>query len=168
MDAEAALIERQEQFRYALASLASGVSVVTCVGDSEVDHAMTASAVTSVSLDPPLVLACVSRTARFWEAISSVEHWAVSVLSARAQQHAQWLATPGRPLAGQLDRVPHRRSTRGYALLDESLAWLECTTSEVVRAGDHDIFIGSVDCATRSEANDPLLYWRREYYALEK
>ena len=88
---------------------------------------MTANAIASVSLRPPLILVAVERTTRFWQAVQQPELTGrVSVLAQDARDHAAWLATSGRPLAGQLDRVPHRRSERGIALIEQSLAWLEC------------------------------------------
>ena len=75
----------QELFRHAMGSLVSTVTVVTCVEDG-FDHAMTASAVSSVSMEPPIILVCVSRSARFWTAIRQADHWAVSVLS----QEGRW------------------------------------------------------------------------------
>lgn len=152
-------------FRDALGSLAGGINVVSCRVAGE-DHAMTATAVVSVSLEPPLVLCCVSRTSRFWEAISAVDRWSVSILAAAATPHARWLATSGRPLAGQLDRVPHHRGENGCALIDESLAWLECTTESQAQAGDHDIVIGRVDAARLGPGTEPLVYWRSNYTSL--
>lgn len=153
------------EFRRVLGSFATGVAVVTCVADG-IDHAMTANAVSSVSLRPPLILVSVARTARFWEAIHATRQWSVSLLTAAARDHAAWFATSGRPLQGQLDRVPHHRGAHGIALLDQSLAWLECRTYQVVPAGDHDIVIGEVE-SLRMGADDPaLLYWHSTYRAL--
>lgn len=155
----------EPDFRRALASFATGVTVVTCVHEG-IDHAMTANAVSSVSLDPPLVMVAVERTTRFWEAVHGQRYWGMSVLAATAQPHAVWLSTPGRPLPGQLDRVPHHRGSRGVALVDDALAWLECRTSQVVQAGDHDIFLGEVERATVAAEGDPLVYWRKRWWDL--
>jgi flavin reductase (DIM6/NTAB) family NADH-FMN oxidoreductase RutF len=158
------MTELADRFRSAIGSLAGGVCVVTCRVGSD-DHAMTATALTSVSMHPPLMLVCVSRTARFWEAMSATEHWAVSMLTADASDHATWLAKKGRPLAGQLEQVPHRRSVNGVALLQQSCAWVECETDSQVRAGDHDIFIGAVTDAVKGPGDSPLVYWRSAYKA---
>lgn len=155
----------ESDFRHALGSLAGGINVVSCCVAGE-DHAMTATAVVSVSLEPPLVLCCVSRSSRFWEAISAVDRWSLSILAAAALPHARWLATSGRPLAGQLDGVPHHRGDNGCALIDDSLAWLECSTQTQTRAGDHDIVIGRVDSARLGTSTDPLVYWRSRYTSL--
>ena len=157
--------EAQELFRHAMGSFASGVTVVSCVAGGT-DHVMTASAVSSVSLDPPLILVCVNRSARFYAAISEAQTWAVSVLSADAKAHAKWFATSGRQLAGQLDSVPHHRTAAGTAVLDQTLATLECETQQQSRAGDHDIVIGAVTSVGRGLGQAPLLYWRTQYREL--
>lgn len=149
-------------FRQVMGSLAGGVTVISCRVNGQ-DHAMTATAVTSVSLSPPLILVCVARAARFWEAISSADHWAVSVLAGQAEPHAAWLATPGRPLVAQLDQVPHHRSAAGCALLDDALGWVECRTHSQTQVGDHDIVVGEVMSATMGDGTDPLIYWRSHY-----
>ena len=155
----------QGLFRHAMGSLPAGVTVVTCLRDG-VDRAMTASAVSSVSMDPPMILVCVDRKARFWAAIGEADHWAVSILAQEGKPHAEWLATSGRELAGQLDNVPHGRTRHGNAVLAESLAVLECSTVERIHAGDHDVFIGRVEWVERGEGQDPLLYWRSQYRRL--
>lgn len=155
-----------ELFRAAMGSFASGVTVVTCTRGGA-DHAMTASAFSSVSMDPPIVLICVNRHQRFWRAISEAESWAVSILDQAAQPHANWLATSGRPLVGQLKDVPHSRTRLGNPILEQSLARFECSTIEQIRAGDHDIFLGEVLWADRGTGTDPLIYWRSAYRKLE-
>lgn len=159
--------DTQRLFKYAMGSFPSGVTVVSCLRDG-VDRAMTASAVSSVSMDPPMILVCVSRSARFWTAIGAADRWAVSILAQEGQPHAEWLATPGRELAGQLDQVPHRRTRHGNAVLTDSLAVLECMTVQQIHAGDHDVFVGLVEWVGRGEGRDPLLYWRSRYQRLEQ
>src|SRR5688500_5531111 len=110
-----------DAFRRAVGRFPTGVTVVTTCSDG-IDHAMTASAVTSVSLDPVLVLVCVEKDARFHDAVLDSGKWAVSVLSASGRRAAEWFATRGRPLGGQLDRFPHRRGTARGAALDRKRA----------------------------------------------
>lgn len=152
------------QFRRAVGRFATGVCVVTTFVDSH-DHAMTANAFTSVSLDPLLVLVCVETDARFHDAVVDSGRWGVSVLDATARPEAEWLATPGRPLLGQLEMVAHHRGpVTGVALLDHSLATLECLTRDVHPAGDHSIVVGEVVGVALVEGNTgPLVYHRSGY-----
>ena len=79
-------------FRRAMGRFATGVTVLTTrTGDH--DHAMTASALTSVSLEPLLVLVCVEREARFHDAVVEAGIWGISVLSSHDRPAADWLAT---------------------------------------------------------------------------
>jgi flavin reductase (DIM6/NTAB) family NADH-FMN oxidoreductase RutF len=153
----------QTVFRGALSRFASGVTVVTTVVDG-VDHAMTASAFTSVSLEPPQVLVCSQRTSRFHEAVLESGIWAVSILSDRGRAASAWFANRGRALEGQFDDVPHHRGALGVPLLDASLAWLECRTIGVHDGGTHSILVGEVTwAAAQDEDDDPLLYYRSHY-----
>lgn len=150
-------------FRGALGRFASGVTVVSTVRDG-VDHAMTASAFTSVSLDPPLVLVCSHKTSRFHEAVLATGVWGVSILAEEGIATSAWLAHRGRPLEDQLKGIAFHRGLSGVALLDESLAWLECTTETVHDGGDHAIVVGAVTgAAVRDDIDDPLLYYRSHY-----
>ncbi|MCU1679085.1 MAG: flavin reductase [Frankiales bacterium] len=153
----------QAAFRGALGRFASGVTVVTTVLDG-VDHAMTASAFTSVSLDPPLVLVCSHKSSRFHDAVLDSAMWGVSILAEEGTGASAWFAHKGRPLETQFDGIPHHRGESGTVLLDESLAWLECTTETVVDGGDHTILVGAVTAArVRDDIDDPLLYYRSHY-----
>jgi flavin reductase (DIM6/NTAB) family NADH-FMN oxidoreductase RutF len=146
---------------------ASGVTVVTARAGS-IDHAMTANAFTSVSLDPMLVLVCVEQEARFHDAVTETGEWGVSVLDGSARAASEWLATRGRPLHGQLDRVPHHRGpVTGAALLDQSLATLECRTVATYPGGDHTIVLGEVvSVATRDSDDGGLVHFRGRYERL--
>ena len=151
-------------FRQTLGRFPTGVCVVTCLADGH-DHAMTANSLTSVSLEPLLVLVCVETETRFHEAVLSAGEWAVSVLTAAARPAAAWLATRGRPLAGQLDPVAHHRGRHtGAALLDDALAWLEVRTVAVHPAGDHSIVVGEVLGLGMSDGSDSALTFFRGRY----
>lgn len=154
--------------RAAAGRFATGVAVVTTVAPDGTDHAMTANAFASVSLDPLLVLVCVERDTRFHDAVLAAQHWAVSVLAADARETAVWLATKGRPLAGQLERVPHRRgSATGAAVLEGALAAVECRTWATYPGGDHTIVVGEVLAIDLpAQAPPPLLFHASRYAQL--
>lgn len=156
-----------DEFRRVAGLLATGITVVTTVVDGA-DHAMTANSFTSVSLDPLLVLVCVERETRFHDALVASGQWAVSVLDASARETAVWLATKGRLLEGQLDRVPHLRApVTGAAVVEGSLAFFECSTEATHPGGDHTIFVGRVLAVDTPDPDGrPLLYYRRRYTGL--
>ena len=151
-------------YRRAVGHFASGVTVVTTVA-SGVDHAMTASAFVSVSLEPILVLVCVDKDARFRDAVMESGTWGASILAVGQRRAADWFAMKGRPLIGQLDRFPHHRGElTGAALLDDAVAWLECRTTAVHDGGDHDIVVASVISAREVDRDGaPLVHHRGRY-----
>jgi flavin reductase (DIM6/NTAB) family NADH-FMN oxidoreductase RutF len=156
----------RDRFRLAMGRFASGVTVLTTLTQGH-DHAMTANAVTSVSMDPMLVLACVEVDARFHDAVTESGLWGISVLSADQRPTAEWLATQGRPLHGQLDRVPHHRGSTGVALLDGALATIECQTTAIHPAGDHSIVVGEVvSLGVAEHPGAALMYYRSRYGSL--
>lgn len=154
-------------FRRVVGHFASGVTVVTTVAGPlgrRTDHAMTASAFTSLSLEPLLVLVCVDTEARFRDAVLESGTWGVSILGLAHRRAAEWFAMKGRPLIGQLDLYPHHRGSTGAALLDGAVAWLECRTHAVHDGGDHDIVVGAVISALEGDRDgEPLLYHRGRY-----
>lgn len=162
-------------FRAVLGRFASGVTVVSTVHRG-LDHAMTASAFSSVSLDPPLVAVFVNRRNRFHDAVVASRRWAVSILAESGQDAASWFASSGRPEPGQFDRVDHvRGELTGAPLVRDSIGWLECETWAEYDGGDHLILVGRVvsarvlpdDTDTGPEGWDrPLVYHRSHYAAL--
>lgn len=136
--------ELVERYRATIGRHAAGVSVVS-MRHGSLDLAMTATAVASVSLRPPMVLFCVHTDARMREVLDEVDTWAVSLLDGTAGVAADRLAAPGRPAFGQLIGVPHHRGDHsGAALVDAAQGWLECRTAWVRNAGDHDVVVGEV------------------------
>lgn len=151
-------------YRRTVGRFATGICVVTSK-DAGIDHAMTVSSFSSVSLDPVLVLICVEIEARFHDAVLAAGFWGVSVLDGEGRGVADWLASRGRPLHGQLDRSPHHRGpVTGVALLDAATATLECRTQAVYPGGDHSIIVGEVVSAHASEEHETSLVHHRGSY----
>lgn len=150
--------------RDAMGCLATGVCVITTFSGGH-DVAMTANSVTSVSLDPPLVLVCIAKTARFRQAVLTSGRWGVSILDAGSHELSTQFATPGRDAVGQLSSVRFDRGPEtGVALLTSSVAQLECVTTAVHPAGDHDVVIGEVtSLAQLGPGKHPLLFHRGRY-----
>jgi flavin reductase (DIM6/NTAB) family NADH-FMN oxidoreductase RutF len=157
----------QVSFLQATGQFAGGIVVVT----TSAGHAMTVSAFTSVSLEPPLVLFCAEKIARFHDAVLAAGSWAVSILSEDAEKTARWLATRGRPLDGQLDGLAHHPGpVTGAPLLDGALVTLECQTDAVYDGGDHSIIVGQVTAVTSADeppSRGPLMYYAGSYRRLQ-
>jgi flavin reductase (DIM6/NTAB) family NADH-FMN oxidoreductase RutF len=156
-----------DTFRRAMGRFVTGVVMLT-TRTRDVDYAMTASAVTSVSLEPLLLLACIEREGRFHDAVLDAGFWGISVLSGGDRSAADWLATRGRPLHGQLDRIPHHHGLKtGVALSNDALSTFECRTTAVHPAGDHSIVVAAVVSVTSApHSGAALVYYRGRYGTL--
>lgn len=161
------MTEPADRFRAAMGRFATGVAVVTSRLDDH-DHAMTASSLTSVSLDPLLLLVCVENDARIHDAITNSGLVGVSILAGDQRSTATWLSTPGRPVQGQLDRVPHHPGTEtGVALVDGALAAMECRVEQVHVAGTHSIVVVEVvGMEIPGDIGPALLHYRGRYGTL--
>lgn len=154
-------------YRRVVGHFATGISVVTTRADG-VDHAMTVNSLTSVSLDPVLVLFCAEKVARFHDAVLSTGRWAVSILGAGAETTSRWFASRGRPLSDQLAATPFDRGEiTGAPVLRDAIGVLECRTRAVYDGGDHTIVLGDVLGASGTEAPArPLIHYRGAYRSL--
>lgn len=146
--------------REAMSRFATGVTVVTTRGADGEPLGTTASAVASLSLEPPLVLVCLAHTSRTLSALRAHEAFAVNVLSAEQGDLAVAFARSG-PCEAWGDEPPPVAAT-GVPLLGGALAALDCVLDDVLPGGDHAIVVGRV-LATElhSEPPDPLLTFRR-------
>ncbi|KYH46358.1 reductase [Branchiibius sp. NY16-3462-2] len=146
---------------------ATGVTILT-TRTTDIEHAMTANGVMSLSLEPVLLGASIEVDARFHDAVLEAGVWGVSILPSSATGTAQWLATRGRPLHNQLDRIPHVRGITGVALLSGALAHIECETTDTLRTGDHTLLVGHVvSVATGDDQSAALVYYRGQFGALQ-
>jgi flavin reductase (DIM6/NTAB) family NADH-FMN oxidoreductase RutF len=158
-----------EALRHVMGHFASGVTVATALLRG-IKHAMTATAVCSVSLDPPLVLVCVSKSSRFHRAITETENWCLSLLTVDQEPVAWHFSNRGRDLFSQFDHIPHSPSPfSGTPLIDGAMAWVECTTYGMHDGGDHTIVVGEIVRASGLPSHDdpnarpPLTYYRGAY-----
>ncbi|HYZ56557.1 MAG TPA: flavin reductase family protein [Streptosporangiaceae bacterium] len=154
------------QFRHAIGRFATGVTVVTSVGADGKPVGTTANAVSSLSLDPPLVLVCFDRESLTLHAVRAHGAFVINVLAAPQRQLSVNFARRG--LAAAWHGVRHRPGRTGSPRLDGVLAALECTVEHCLPGGDHEIVIGRVrDVETNGDDEAaPLLYWRGGYASL--
>ena len=150
-----------EDYRRALSHLAGGVVIVTTRGVDGEPRGMTATAVCSVSVEPPLVMACMSQAAMTHEAVDVSRVFALNFMPASARALAQQFA---RSSADKFAGVEIVEGTTGAPLIGGALAHCDCEVERSIAAGDHTIFIGHVLSArSREDGDRPLLYFRGEY-----
>ena len=152
-----------DEFRSVLGRFPSGVTVVTTTARDRSDQGMTVSAFCSVSLEPPLVLICIEKTASAYDALTTAPGFVVNILSASQEQIARRFSIVD---IDRFEGVGYSRSQNGFAVLDDVLGVIECATFAMHDAGDHTIIVGEVEAA-RAENRTPLLYYRGGYAQLE-
>ena len=156
-----------DTFRSVLGRFASGVTIVTARDAEGRDHGMTVSAFCSLSLDPPMVLFCVDRTATMFDLMHDHPQLGISILSSSQEAYSRRFADPKSDRAQRFDGMAYERGSNDAVLLDGALAHLECRAVEHHDCGDHTIVIAEIE---RAEALDgrPLLYFRGGYAQLER
>lgn len=142
---------------------ATGVTVATVLDRSGAPHGMTANSFTSVSLDPPLLLVCIARTAGTAAALEAASHFAVNVLQIGQQPASNRFAGKGQD---RFATTAWERGKCGPPVLCGSLGTFECERHAVHDGGDHFILVGRVVRATFDSRRDPLLYFRGKYRRL--
>jgi flavin reductase (DIM6/NTAB) family NADH-FMN oxidoreductase RutF len=148
-------------FRGTLSSWASGVSVVTSRLGEDV-RGMTASAVCSVSLDPPLVLVCVDRAAIFHDFVDKSGVFAINILSIDQEAVSRACASRKVEESRRLEGIPYHHEATGSPVLDDAIGYLDCRVENAFDGGDHTIFVGRVEAAGARDGQ-PLLYFRSAY-----
>ncbi|HYK83239.1 MAG TPA: flavin reductase family protein [Gemmatimonadales bacterium] len=150
------------EFRQLLGRFATGVSVLTTRDAQGRPVGMTASALASVSLEPPLLLVAVSRTHDMHAALEGAERFVVNVLAADQEAISRRFAAEG---LDRFDGVGYHESRYGLPVLDGVLASIECETQGAVAGGDHTVFFGRVTAGSVTDRS-PLLYYRGGYTEL--
>lgn len=149
-----------DQLRAVMRKFATGVTVVLARWDGEV-CGMTANAVTSVSLEPPMVLLCVGRDRYFHGVLEHTAAYTMNILREDQELVARYFAgdrqerfEPYIRLAGR-SGVPH-------PVLEEAVGWLDCRVVDTCPGGDHTVFLARVERTGWSDS-EPLLFYEGRY-----
>ena len=151
---------RLRQLRDAFGAFMTGVTVVTTHDGDGNPIGFTANSFSSVSLDPPLLLISIARTSRSYETMIKAPGFAVNVLSEGQQEVSNTFA---RPVRDRFATVNWRVGPNGAPILEDVSAWFDCTTHQIIEAGDHAILIGRVEAFEASTAAG-LGYCRGAYF----
>jgi flavin reductase (DIM6/NTAB) family NADH-FMN oxidoreductase RutF len=151
-----------DDFRRVLGHFATGVTVITTRDADAHPVGLTASAFSSVSLEPPLVLVCVDHKSQTYPALRDGGRFAVNILREDNEAISRRFASTR---LDKFDGVPFRPGTLDLPLIEGALAHIECRTVGAHVEGDHTIFVGRVESASAGEG-EPLLYFRGRYHRL--
>lgn len=148
------------EFRRILGHWVTGVAVVTTRSDNGKLCGLTANAVASLSLDPPLVLVCIERNADSHDCIRDAGFFALNVLCSDqeriARRFAEW------EVSAKFEGLAFHAEVTGAPVLDDAIAWVDCHVRNEYDGGDHTIFVGEVVAGDAKEGG-PLLYYRGGY-----
>lgn len=147
--------------RRIMGHFATGVTVVTVNQNGEI-YGMTANAVTSLSLHPPLVLVAVDKTAAMHAALTESRQFALNILSESQEHVSRRFAQRGPKDVSDLTWIT---AASGAPILADALAWVDCRLAEILPGGDHDIFIGEILAGDRRDGA-PLMYYCGKYRRL--
>ncbi|MDP9467388.1 MAG: flavin reductase family protein [Chloroflexota bacterium] len=167
MGAEPTEEDRGRWLRGMMGRFATGVTVVAA-RHGPLLAGMTANAISSISVDPPLLMASINRRSETHVAIVGSHSFAVSVLGADQQAIAECFALP--TTAGKLQRfcdAAWHEAETGSPILDGAIAYFDCRLSESHAAGTHSIFIGEIVAAGFEENGEPLLWYGSRYRRIE-
>ena len=148
-----------EGFRDALGAYVTGVTVVTAIGPNGPSGA-TANAVTSLSLDPPMMLACLDRGSRTLESVRASGLFGVNALVAGQEELALQFAGK-HPEPEKWSGVEWTES-QGSPRIEGALMWVACELRDLIDGGDHLILTGNV-IEAESDDRRPLLFHRGDY-----
>ncbi|MBD9355646.1 flavin reductase family protein [Methylomonas albis] len=149
------------QFKNALKLWASGVTVVTTQGRDNQPRGMTATAFSSVSLDPPQILVCLNQATDTGAALLESRRFAVNILNS-AQEDVSNQFAGSTTQEQRFASIAWQEGENGAPILSEALAVLECRVVQQVQAGSHWVIIGEVDSVACREGG-PLLYYHSAY-----
>ena len=136
------VVDDVQEFRNALATFATGVTVVTTRDDGGSPQGFTANSFTSVSLNPPLILVCIARSANCFPIFSVCKQFAVNILHEEQRVVSDIFSTG---TGDRFSAIDWQWSALQNPLLHGVVSWLDCRAVKSIDAGDHMILIGEVE-----------------------
>ena len=143
-----------------MGNFATGITVVTTRDKEGKPYGLTVNSFTSISLNPVLVLVCLDLRLSGLQWFKDTQHFGISILSEHQEEISRMFAKK------DAERPPsiYFNGKLGMPLLKNSLAVMECKTTQIYEGGDHLIFLGEVDNAELVQPDHPLLYFRGKYH----
>jgi|HubBroStandDraft_2_1064218.scaffolds.fasta_scaffold00412_12 flavin reductase (DIM6/NTAB) family NADH-FMN oxidoreductase RutF len=157
----------KHDMRTVMGHFATGVCIVSARRNDGKPVGTTVNAVTSVSLEPPLLLVCLAHESETLSAVSTSSRFAVSILAESQREHSIRFAAKGEQAKPR--EVDFSEHHPGLPCLPDALATVACRVNAIHRGGDHMIVIGEALSMSSAERDDaPLLFFRGSYSRLER
>ena len=150
--------------RSAFGKFATGVTIVTTCEPDGAPRGITANSFTSVSLDPPILLICIAKSALSKSVFSKCEHFGVNILRSTQQDVSALFASKS---AEKFNKANYEKSLQGTPVIKETLANFICRRQKSIDAGDHLVIFGEV-IDFRSDDGSPLLYFNGDYCSIDQ
>ncbi|MGX9355126.1 flavin reductase family protein [Roseobacteraceae bacterium S113] len=151
----------QKDYRRALSSFPTGVTIVTAFDKDSQPWGLTANSFTSVSLHPPVISVCIAKSGRVFPTLAASSRFAVNILGADQQELALHFASD---VENRFDGTPWDTSPGGAPFLRDVSAQLDCRIRARIDAEDHEILLGLVENYSHA-AKAPLVYCRGTFFA---
>ena len=150
------------ELRNVMGHFATGVTVITTRNADGKPFGLTANALSSLSLDPPLILVCIDKGVDCYACFAESKVFAVNFLSEEQEQLSRRFATKG---IEKFEVVAYQPGDCGVPLLEGALGYVECKVVSGYEGGDHTIYVGEIQNAAAS-GDRPLLFFKGKYYRL--
>ncbi len=154
-----------EDFKKALASWATGVTVLTSAHEG-LTYGITATSFSTLSMDPLLVLVCIQKGNHLEQMVPASGKFAVSILASDQEAISNYFAISGRDPEPELADFETFVEHTGCPIVKGAMGHLDCELESILPGGDHVIALGRVVGAGNDPEKEPLLYFRRGYYGL--
>ena len=152
----------KNELRRVMGHFATGVAIITTVAKDGELVGLTANALTSVSLVPPLLLICVDKNAECYPHFADSKLFTVNVLSAEQEDLSRRFATKS---DRKFEGVAYRTGANGAPILTNVIAFMECKIVAAYEGGDHTVYLGEIEEASTMEGQ-PLLFYRGGYRSI--
>lgn len=156
----------KQQFRDAMARLGAAVSIVTSNGDAGL-AGCTASAICSVTDEPPTLLICLNRASRNNASFRRNGRLCVNILAATHEDLARAFSAAEKPLEDRFGSGSWIVGDNGCPVLEDAIASVECDIADVSEVGSHSVFFCRVTAARTKEAGDALIYFGRAFHRID-
>ena len=154
-----------QQFKDVMARVPAAVAVVTSATELAY-HGVTVSAFGPLSLEPPLAYVSILKEINSHDRLLQAEGFVINVLARQQTFYAEQFSGQTPLAEPDFARVPHTLGALGIPLIEGCISWIECRPWATYEGGDHTLFVGEIVELELGQADDPLIYYNREFVEL--